>query len=449
MNFPSTIIEDLKALPHFDMDKFLQAQLLDAPVSLRANPLKGNYQPVNATTVPWCPQGFYLAQRPNFTYDPLFHAGAYYVQEASSMFLHQVLLQKVNFNNALKILDTCAAPGGKSTLIASLINKESLLVCNEIVPIRAAILEQNIAKWGITNCIVTRNEPAQFKALPHFFDVILVDAPCSGSGLFRKEPAALKQFNVNHIAQCNSRQQHILTDILPSLKPGGLIIYATCSFSTEENEAMIDYLLENGSLKNEVINLNQEWNIMASQSNIHKGIGYRLMPHLVQGEGFFIAAFTKQNIEAPILEQNSNFKNINPIIPNTCIQPFFEKIDQYTFYQKADVIMALPTIHWQNFCFLFANLYILRAGFCVGKVINNQLIPHHELALSTAINPSLLRVPLTLQQAISYLKCETPILENDKIGWFLVTYQNWILGWIKIIPGRINNYLPKNWRILK
>src|SRR5436190_11131836 len=184
--------------------------------------------------VPWSSSGFYLNERPIFTLDPMFHAGAYYVQEASSMFLEQALKQTVDLSQPVKVLDLCAAPGGKSTLIQSLITTESLLVSNEVIKTRVNILSENITKWGAANVIVTNNDPRDFQRLPGYFDVIVIDAPCSGSGLFRKDPAAISEWSRDNVILCSQRQQRILADIMPALKPGGILIYSTCSYSQEE-----------------------------------------------------------------------------------------------------------------------------------------------------------------------------------------------------------------------
>ena len=181
-------------------------------------------------------------QRPSFTFDPLFHAGTYYVQEASSMFLEQALKQSVDLSQPLRVLDLCAAPGGKSTLLQSLLNKESLLVSNDVIKSRAAILEENIVKWGAANVVVTNNDPAHFARLENYFDAIVIDAPCSGSGLFRRDPEAINEWSENNVQLCSQRQQRIVADVWPALKQNGILIYSTCSYSAEEDEAILDWM---------------------------------------------------------------------------------------------------------------------------------------------------------------------------------------------------------------
>ena len=193
--------------------------------------------------MPWCEYGFYLNERPVFTFDPLLHAGAYYVQEASSMFLYEVLKQTCDDTNK-KVLDLCAAPGGKSSLMSSYF-KNSLLVSNEAIKQRANILYENLTKWGSANVIITNNDAADFKRLENYFDVIVVDAPCSGSGLFRKDAEAINEWSIKNVELCNQRQQRILADVYPALKQDGILIYSTCSYSKEEDEDISDWLKNN------------------------------------------------------------------------------------------------------------------------------------------------------------------------------------------------------------
>ncbi len=179
------------------------------------------------TPVPWSTQGYYLSQRPSFTFDPLFHAGCYYVQEASSMFLEEALKQTIDLRTDNRVLDLCAAPGGKSTLIQSILSPHSLLLSNEVIKSRAVILEENITKWGGANVIITNNDPVDFARIGNFFDSIVIDAPCSGSGLFRRDPGAIEEWSEQNVQHCSQRQQRIISDVLPALKKNGILIYST------------------------------------------------------------------------------------------------------------------------------------------------------------------------------------------------------------------------------
>ena len=221
-----------------------QAHQLPPVVSVRLNPIKPSKAFADATPVPWCTQGRYLDQRPSFTADPLLHAGCYYVQEASSMFLEHALKQMVDFTQRLMALDLCAAPGGKSTLLASLLNEQSLLLSNEVIPSRVSMLTENLTKWGQLNTWVCSNDPKQFAPINNLFDIVLIDAPCSGSGLFRKMPDFVNDWDMDHVHLCSQRQQRIVHDIFPSVKEEGIMVYMTCSFCEEENEQMVDMILQ-------------------------------------------------------------------------------------------------------------------------------------------------------------------------------------------------------------
>ncbi|HEU0064891.1 MAG TPA: RsmB/NOP family class I SAM-dependent RNA methyltransferase, partial [Flavisolibacter sp.] len=262
---PEHLINALSRLEHFNKNAFLDAHQNRKDVTaIRINPLKDLPGEIVSnhieSKVPWSDYGYYLSARPSFTFDPLFHAGCYYVQDASSMFLEQALKQLVNLSVAIKVLDLCGAPGGKSTHIASLIHPESLLVTNEVIKSRVSILTDNIIKWGSENTIVTNNDPSAFKKLPGYFDVIVVDAPCSGSGLFRKDEDAVHEWSVNNVILCHQRQQRILSDVLPALKQNGILIYSTCSYSEEENEHIGEWLCNEMNMEGRKLNVPEQWN---------------------------------------------------------------------------------------------------------------------------------------------------------------------------------------------
>ncbi|HYO23166.1 MAG TPA: Fmu (Sun) domain protein, partial [Flavisolibacter sp.] len=236
MKLPEEFLDSLEGVAGFDKEAFIQVHNeAQAPTSIRINPAKasmvngewsitiGSSSAVqHSQQIPWTQYGFYLAQRPSFTFDPFFHAGCYYVQEASSMFLEQAFTQLLNLSKPLKVLDLCAAPGGKSTHIQSLLSAESLLVSNEVIKTRSIVLTDNIIRWGCKNVFVTNNDPRAFQKLTGYFDVMVVDAPCSGSGLFRKDEAAIEEWSLNNVTLCSQRQQRILADALPALKEDGL-----------------------------------------------------------------------------------------------------------------------------------------------------------------------------------------------------------------------------------
>ena len=308
---PEELIRSLRKLDHFDADDFLDVhQRGDQLVSVHMNPFKEIFPkglwvenvfepPLQiAGKVPWATNAYYLTSRPSFTLDPFFHAGNYYVQEASGMFLEHVLKQILDLKQALKALDLCAAPGGKSTLIQSVISNDSLLLSNEVIQSRVPVLYQNITKWGSANAFVTQNDPAHFRRLPEFFDFILIDAPCSGSGLFRKDPETISNWSPDLVRLCNQRQKRILGDIWGSLKEDGFLIYSTCSYSKEENEDILDTIFENNECLSVQIKTVESWGIVETRSDMVKAFGYRFYPDRLKGEGFFLLLF-KKNRELP------------------------------------------------------------------------------------------------------------------------------------------------------
>ena len=293
-NFPLNFLSSLSGEPGFDPESFINAhRFTDPPTSIRVNPFKKmelkTQQPVR-----WCPDGHYLDTRPSFTFDPLFHAGCYYVQEASSMFIDHVLKYvRPNRENPIKIFDLCAAPGGKSTLINSAISSNDLLVANEIIKTRVPVLCDNLNRWGTSNTIVTNNDPKDFSRLTGIFDIILVDAPCSGSGMFRKDPTAMNEWSEANVNLCHQRQERILADIYPALKEDGYLIYSTCSYSHQENEDILDWLCREFDMETVRIPIYMEWGIVETQSPEKNAWGYRFYPDKVKGEGLFAACLRK------------------------------------------------------------------------------------------------------------------------------------------------------------
>ena len=404
---------------------------------------------VQPERVEWCENGYYLPERPSFTLDPLFHAGAYYVQEASSMFLEQALKQGADLSIDLKVLDLCAAPGGKSTLIQSLLSAGSVLVCNEVIKTRVHVLAENITKWGAPNVVVCNNDPKDFQRLAGYFDVIVVDAPCSGSGLFRKDPDSIKEWSENNVQLCSQRQQRIMVDIMPALKEGGLLIYSTCSYSQEEDEAIADWLIAKFPLESVQLKVKEEWNIVETRSPDYKTYGYRFFPDRVNGEGFFIAVLKDRRIFSGDQKQ-TQIKNSRLITSeeNSAITPYLKNPSGYFFFRLIDDVIAWPEVLKADLARLQDALYIKKAGIKTGNVIRKEMIPHHELAMSTIINEGLPAIELDEKTALQYLRREEIRLDHLTMGWVLVKYRHLLLGWVKILPHRINNYYPQNWRIL-
>ncbi|MFM6954625.1 MAG: methyltransferase RsmF C-terminal domain-like protein [Sphingobacteriaceae bacterium] len=446
---PEALIDSLKRIATPEVPTFIQLHKSEETLtSVRMNPSKPSSVFLKEEAIGWSTEGKYLAKRPSFTADPLFHAGAYYVQEASSMFLEQALKQ-TDLSRALKVLDLCAAPGGKSTLLSSLLNDESLLLANELIKTRVPILSDNLIRWGKLNTYVSNNDPKDFERMSGFFDVIVVDAPCSGSGMFRKDPEAISQWSEDAVQLCSQRQQRILADIYPALKENGLLIYSTCSYSKEENEDICDWLAETFELESLRIPLESDWGIQETQSDKKKQWGYRFYPHLLKGEGFFLACFRKKEAsEALNIRHKKEERNRISATKLAEINRWLNPNTAYEISVLNDTFLAIPTNQLKDFDFLREQLYLKKAGTRLGKFAGNDFIPDHELALSIWASGSIPRISLNREQALNYLKRIDFTLDTPLTGWALACYDSLALGWVKVLPKRLNNYYPKEWRIV-
>lgn len=445
---PPAFLQSLHGLPGFEEPAFVQAhQAAEQLTSIRLNSAKPTAVFPNKQAIPWCSTGYYLPQRPSFTLDPLFHAGAYYVQEASSMFLEQALRQTIDLSKPLNVLDLCAAPGGKSTHLQSLLSKDSLLVSNEVIKARASVLTENMTKWGAANGVVTNNDPAHFQRLPSFFDVLVVDAPCSGSGLFRKDPDAITEWSEAAVQLCSQRQQRILADALPCLKGDGILIYSTCSYSEEEDEGILQWLMHHSELESLRLQTELEWNII--ETDAAGAYSYRFYPDKVKGEGFFIGVFRKKRTSEngvthlPKAKATTAEKEASRVL-----QPWLQ--GEMNFVAEKDDWLAMPATVAAQLAVLKKQLYLRKAGINMGRLIRQCLVPHHELALAAEIAGAVDRITVTEAQALQYLRRqEITDLQAGSNGWQLVEYGGLALGWIKVIGHRTNNYYPTEWRILK
>lgn len=399
--------------------------------------------------VPWSSYGYYLPERPSFTFDPLFHAGTYYVQEASSMFLEVALRQTADCSRPLRVLDCCAAPGGKSTLIQSVLAPGSLLVSNEVIRTRVNILQENMVKWGAANTVITSNDPRDLGRMENFFHVIVVDAPCSGSGLFRRDPEAIREWSLDSVEACHQRQQRILADCWPALREDGILIYSTCSYSREEDEDILDWMVEDLDCESCRLAIDADWNIVETRG-ARGAYGYRFFPDRLKGEGFFLAALRKRG------GGSFNYpKNKKPALEKLnrselqIVQHWVGKDLPLTFFRHHEEIHALPEMLAEDLAYLQGTAYMKKAGVIMGKLAGSSFIPEHDLALSSIINPELAAIGITKEQAIQYLRKEELRLDGAPTGWTLVRYLGQNLGWVKVLPNRVNNYYPKEWRILK
>ena len=453
MTLPAPFEQSMRQLLGDDYEAFREALLGDAAISIRLNRSKcaatPTYEPVA-----WATDAYYLHERPAFTFDPLLHAGCYYVQEASSMFVEQAVKQ--HLSHARVALDLCAAPGGKSTLLRSLLPDECVLVSNEVMRPRAQVLAENITKWGHPRCIVSSNYPADFTPLGELFDLILVDAPCSGEGMFRKDEVAVAEWSPENVKVCWQRQRDILTDIWPTLRPGGLLIYSTCTFNTQEDEENVRWMTEELGAELLPIAIDPAWGITPSLID-DVPHAYRFLPGRTRGEGFFLAALRKPGEataplpyeeRSPKKPKKGKDKQPNLPVPNEC-KLWLAESNAYTYNNIGSEVVAIPTDMVALHALLSERLHLLKAGIDLAEIKGRDALPAHAVAMSTALNPdAFVRCELPYTEALRYLHREAIVLPADTPrGFVIVTYRHQPLGFVKNLGGRANNLYPNEWRI--
>lgn len=399
---------------------FLKGLDQDSPTSIRLNTFKlkeneGISETLIPQQIPWCKEGYYLNERPNFTFDPLLHAGIYYVQEASSMFLSHVLRQLIK--HPVTMLDLCAAPGGKTTCARTAIPDGSLLFSNEPIGKRAQILAENIQKFGHPDIVVTNNYPRDYKKTKLVFDVIVADVPCSGEGMFRKDAQAIEEWSLQNVEKCCQLQRSIITDIWDNLRPGGILVYSTCTFNAHENEENIAWLLNHYDAELIEIPVEKEWNITSSLIGNPLNDGrkfpvYRFIPGLTKGEGLFMAVLRKAG-------DNENLNNPNDI--------------------RSDKIVAEAN----------KKLKVLVHGVKKNIEKGKNIIPDHSLALSIVGNKGKFpAIEIDYSTSISYLRHEAIVLPPDSPkGIVTLQYRGVPIGFAKNLGSRANNLYPQEWRI--
>lgn len=449
MQLPSDFIIHTKSLLKDDWDRFVAALDSDAPTSIRLNKVKcGEGQLQQISKVEWCEAGYYLESRPQFTFDPLFHAGVYYVQEASSMFIAQAIKQYVEGD--VRFLDLCAAPGGKSTLINDLLTSDSLLVSNEVIRSRSHILSENIAKWGNPNVVVTNNDAFDIGKLTNYFDAILVDAPCSGEGMFRKDERAITEWSLDNVKLCKERQQRILADVWSALKPGGLLLYSTCTYNIEENDENVIWVQNNLGAEVLPIEIKEEWGI--SPSYIEGLPAYHFFPHKTKGEGFFFALLRKNNdgdyLTITAKKKKSKEAKNKVDLPSN-YKDYLKGSDRFSFYEQNNNWFAVPSQFMEDIYLLESHLNVISKGICLGEYKGRDFIPAHSLAVSSNLNRQAFELyDVDWKTAITYLRKETLVLPPDvPKGYVLLTYRDVPIGFVKNIGNRANNLYPQEWRI--
>lgn len=449
---------------------FLKGMEEVAPTSIRLNPFKCHpktkiTEETDIQMVPWCPTtGRYLSERRNFTFDPLLHAGLYYVQEASSMFIDLAIRQYVH--EPVKMLDLCAAPGGKSTAARAALPEGSLLFSNEPMRTRSQILSENIQKFGHPDVIVTNNYPRDYKKSKMLFDVILTDVPCSGEGMFRKDEGAIKEWSTSNVTNCWQLQREIVNDIWNCLKPGGILIYSTCTYNAHEDEENVMWIKDNLGAEIMPLQIEESWNITGSllqqETNkntiettpyIYKGM-YHFIPGRTKGEGLFLAVLRKDGSEVDVDTKIKDKKKKNKDgakgksminLPSN----WLKAQDEWSLQNTGTYVCAIRTKWKATLEEAEKSLKVIHAGVKMGTIKGKDLIPDQSLALSLELNKEAFpQAELTYEEAIKYLRKEAIILpESSPRGYVLATYRNIPLGWVKNLGNRANNLYPQEWKI--
>ena len=426
-----------------EAEAFFQALAGTSPASIRLHHLKGRSSFDLSDRVPWCRNGYYLPSRPSFHLDPHWHGGAYYVQEASSMILDHVLGNVLKKNQPRIWVDLCAAPGGKTGILASHMGPDDVLLANEVVGTRRAILRENLTKAGYHNTFIAGESSASFKE--PFADVMLIDAPCAGEGMMRKDPEAIRQWTPSLVQQCSALQRQLVSESIMSLREEGYLVYSTCSYSYEENLNNVIHFASTYGLHSVRIDFPESWGIHTLNQN---GIeGYQLYPHRLRGEGLFIAVLQKPSVSEPIYQKTKKptlaFESLPAWLAESVSEP-----DRYRVRKNSishQIIRASAEAKANELLTMLPRAELIgEAGERKGK----DFIPSHFMAMSGMAHAHFGLINAELAVALDYLQRATDSLPADgTAGWHLVAYQETILGWVKRTAQGWKNHYPMNWRL--
>ncbi|MEG1915745.1 MAG: rRNA cytosine-C5-methyltransferase [Muribaculaceae bacterium] len=449
MNLPEKFIEQIQENIPDECDAFFDAIERPASVSIRLNKNKAVDLEPHLRRVKWCSSGYYLAERVQFTFDPAFHSGKYYVQDASSMIIQHIVSQICTA--PVRYLDLCAAPGGKSSAAVDALPAGSLLVSNEIIGSRAQILKENIIKWGLPCCVVTNNDSKTIGRLTHYFDVVATDVPCSGEGMFRKEDEAVAQWSPSLVSQCVARQHEIIDNIWNALRPNGYFIYSTCTYNRAENEEMIEYICSKYAATSIDMKFPKEWNIHAGINTAHHC--YRFMPHCTDGEGLFICVLHKsesepiKSCELKIKKKAKDNKQDSKVIVPKEVKEWIITPEKCDFIVENEEIIAIRREYIDDVALLRNSLKVIYFGTHIATFKGRDTMPTQALALSTELNAKAFCVnEVNYLTAIAYLRGEAITIDADR-GYCLITNESQHIGFVKNLGSRANNLYPREWRI--
>ncbi len=449
MTLPDEYLKKMKNLLQDDFDKYINCFNETSYSGLRANTLKitptelKKILPFSLSSVPWCDTGFYFDKNDRPAKNFYYNAGLFYIQEPSAMSTSAILPIK----EGDRVLDICAAPGGKSTQIAAKLNNTGLLVANDISNTRCKALAKNIEISGIKNAIITNESPKNLAIkFAGYFNKIIIDAPCSGEGMFRKDKNAIKSWQIHKTDSCTILQKEILYYAKKMLAKDGIIAYSTCTFAPEENEQMIhDFLQQNTDF--ELIDFDKttgfedgraSWLNHNDLFNIKKT--GRLMPYNIKGEGHFLALL-KRTSNAP----STKIKQIEKVDNKQIIdlQNFFKEYLNIDLYKNLKIykssVFSVPN------AIDLSGLRIIKNGFYLGELKKNRFEPSWALAMALKKEEAKYTISFNIddKNLVRYLKCESFLLDIKTSGWHLVCIGNFPIGWAKVQNGRLKNkYLP-------
>ncbi len=440
---PEGFIEEIRDIPGIDHEMLFAALDGNPSVGVRTNSRKdcGDLF-AGAAPVPWCRSGFYLDQRPKFTLMPELHAGGFYVQDPSSMIL-RTITEMICGGKPSVVIDFCASPGGKTTAAIDALPDGSVVIANEFEPSRVGALKENITKWGYPGVAVTNAPTSAFRSLSERADIAIVDAPCSGEGMMRKDPDARKQWSPALVEQCARLQRDILADAAETVRPGGYLVYSTCTFNTAENEKMLDFIGDELGLESFDTGIAEAFGI---SSGFSARPALRFMPHITRGEGLFAGVFRKPGSSPLTVSERLTRPGKRNLAEG---HHLLDRPEGYEFSTIGNKSFAVPGKLANLLSMLPKKTRISCSGVELGETKGKDFIPSPSLALSCALKRGVYpEVSLSREEALAFLRREVITLPSStEKGFCLICYGGLPLGWAKNIGNRANNLFPQAWRI--